>query len=120
MIRLLSILVRLAGDILSCLNHIVQLLQASGLPDSVGKIDAPAKTDKAPPPEKPDIDAYTEEELCTVGEACLAMNVSRSHIDRMRNREEFTKLENKNGRVRLVKAEVEAAKIWYSKRKGKL
>ncbi|SKC10861.1 hypothetical protein SAMN05660841_04286 [Sphingobacterium nematocida] len=120
MIRLLSTLVRLAGDILSCLNHILQLLQESGLPDSGGKVKAHTENNTEHLPEKPDVNAYTEEELCTVGEACLAMNVSRSHIDRMRNRGEFTKLENKNGRVRLVKAEVEAAKIWYSKRKGKL
>lgn len=120
MIRLLSTLVRLAGDILSSLNHILQLLQklAELNGDTASGPQLNKSTDN--PSEKKDVNAYTEEELCTVGEACLAMNVSRSHIDRMRNRGEFTKLENKNGRVRLVKAEVDAAKIWYSKRKGKL
>lgn len=120
MIRLLSILVRLAGDILSSLNHIVQLLQELAALHGDTAAEPQLKKSTDDPSEKQDVKAYTEDELCTVGEACLAMNVSRSHIDRMRNREEFTRLANKNGRVRLVKAEVEAAKIWYSKRKGKL
>lgn len=119
MIRLLSILVRLAGDILACLNHIAQLLQefAARNGDTAPKPHRDKRTND--PSEKQDVNAYTEGELCTVGEACLAMKVSRSTIDRLRGEGKLSSLE-KNGRIRLIKAEIEAATTWYSIRKGKL
>lgn len=119
MIRLLSILVRLAGDILSNLNYIVQLLQEFKPLNFDRPMGLCLKEKKEHPPEKADRDAYTDDELCTVGEACLMMKVSRSTIDRLRDAGKLSSLEKK-GRVRLVKAEIEEAKIWYSVRKGKL
>lgn len=119
MIRLLSTLVRLGGDILRTLTHILQLLQELGPPNCQANQQLHLKNDIDLHPQKPDRDAYTDDELCTVKEACVAMNVSRSTIDRLRDNKELSSPE-KNGRVRLVKAEIEEAKIWYSRRKGKL
>lgn len=63
--------------------------------------------------------AYTEEELMTVRQAYLELNVSRTTINKLRREGKLTSL-NQLKNVRLIRAEVIAAKKWYSRRKGKL
>lgn len=63
--------------------------------------------------------AYTEEELMTVRQAYLELNVSRTTINKLRQEGKLTSL-NQLKNVRLIRAEVIAAKKWYSGNKGKL
>lgn len=63
--------------------------------------------------------AYTEEELMTIDMGKAEMKVCRSTIYNLIKNGKLTKLD-KDGKARLIKAEVMAAKIWYSKAKGKL
>ncbi|GGH18251.1 helix-turn-helix domain-containing protein [Sphingobacterium alkalisoli] len=63
--------------------------------------------------------AYTEEELMTVRQAYLELNVSRTTINKLRREGKLTSL-NQLKNVRLIRAEVIAAKKWYSGNKGKL
>lgn len=58
-------------------------------------------------------------ELMTVREAYIEMNVSRGTVDRLRQEGSLTSLYF-NGRVRLLRSEVLAAKKWYSGMKGKV
>lgn len=59
------------------------------------------------------------DELMTIREAYLELNVSRGTIDKLRRQGDLTSLcHNKN--VRLLRSEVMAAKQWYSRMKGKL
>ena len=62
---------------------------------------------------------YREEELCTVKEACHILKVSRWKIWDMGQKGKLTCLKRK-GHVRLVRDEVEKAKLWYSIPKGKI
>lgn len=64
-------------------------------------------------------ESYTEDELITVKEACMELNISRWKLTDMRNKKQLTSVV-KDGRVRLIRAEVEAAKLWYSLPKGKI
>lgn len=64
-------------------------------------------------------DAFSDSELVTIKEAADMLHVSRWKIFAMRKARELTTLE-KNGQVRLIKTEVEAAKCWYSGPKGKI
>lgn len=122
MIRLLSILVRLAGDILSNLNHIVQLLQESSLQRSLSEPNPLCEKNEnfdSEPEEA--VVAYTEEELVTISYAMVELRFSRWKIDKMRDSKELTTVyKDGNRNVRLIKAEVEAAKIWYARRKGRI
>ncbi|HLT87962.1 MAG TPA: hypothetical protein VKZ57_10245 [Sphingobacterium sp.] len=65
------------------------------------------------------IEAYSEKELVTIKEARHILGVSRWKIDKMRDEDELTTLD-KNGQVRLIRKEVEEAKVWYSIPKGKV
>lgn len=60
-----------------------------------------------------------EEELMTIKEAVAQLNVSRYTIDAMRKRGDLTSI-RRNGRVRLKRHEVLAARKWYSVQKGKV
>jgi predicted DNA-binding transcriptional regulator AlpA len=62
---------------------------------------------------------YEEKELVTIKEAMGILGVSRWKIFDMRKKGQFTKVE-RDGWKRLIKAEVEAARIWYSVPKGKV
>lgn len=64
-------------------------------------------------------DSYAPEELMTVDQACRALKISRWKLTDMRDKGELTSI--RNGRsVRLIREEVEAAKLWYSVPKGKI
>lgn len=63
--------------------------------------------------------SYTEDELVTVKEAEAILKVSRWKIEDMCNKGELTII-RKGRSVRLIKAEVDAARIWYSAPKGKV
>lgn len=59
------------------------------------------------------------DELMTIREAYLELNVSRGTIDKLRRQGDLTSYyHNKN--VRLLRSEVMAAKRWYSSMKGRL
>ena len=60
-----------------------------------------------------------EEELLTIREAIIRLNISRSTLDKLRNEGRLTTLKQ-NRSVRLLKSEVEEARGWYSLRKGKV
>lgn len=60
-----------------------------------------------------------EEELITIKEAVALLNVTRFTVDAMRARGELTSI-SRNGRVRLNRKEVMAARSWYSVKKGKV
>lgn len=60
-----------------------------------------------------------EDELMTVKQAYLEMNVSRSTIYVLRKLGRLTSLYSKKN-VRLLRSEVEEAKKWYSQMKGKI
>lgn len=62
---------------------------------------------------------YLEEELMTVKEAMALLKVSRWKLTQMRKKAELSSI-SRDGRVRLIREEVEAARIWYSLRKGKI
>lgn len=62
---------------------------------------------------------YDESELMTVKEAMAELRVSRWKISEMRNSGELTTI-TRAGRVRLIRDEVMAAKLWYSGMKGKI
>ena len=62
---------------------------------------------------------YREDELYTVKEACHILKVSRWKIGDMGQKGELTCLKRK-GHVRLLRTEVEKAKLWYSIPKGKI
>ncbi|SFS98402.1 helix-turn-helix domain-containing protein [Sphingobacterium wenxiniae] len=62
---------------------------------------------------------YREEELMTVKEAMALLKVSRWKLTQMRKKAELSSI-SRDGRVRLIREEVEAARIWYSLRKGKI
>lgn len=66
-----------------------------------------------------DDDCYQEHELMTVKEAMAELNVSRWKISDMRANGELTDIV-RAGRVRLIRAEIMAAKFWYSRMKGKI
>lgn len=70
------------------------------------------------PREKPS-GSYTDEELVTVKVAQGKLGVSRWKIYDMRIKEQLTTVE-RDGQVRLIRAEVEAARLWYSVPKGKV
>lgn len=59
------------------------------------------------------------DELMTIREAYLELNVSRSTIDKLRKQGDLTSYYH-NNHVRLLRSEVMAAKRWYSNMKGKL
>lgn len=59
------------------------------------------------------------EDLMTVREAYIELNVSRGTVDRLRQEGSLTSLYF-NGGVRLLRSEVLAAKKWYSGMKGKV
>lgn len=63
--------------------------------------------------------SYTEDQLMTIDMAVSEMNVSRSTIYNLIDQQKLKPLK-KLGKVRLIKAEVMAAKQWYSIPKGKL
>lgn len=63
--------------------------------------------------------SYTESELMTVDEACRELLISRWKLTDMRNKGQLTTIERGRS-VRLIRAEVEAAKLWYSIPKGKI
>lgn len=65
------------------------------------------------------VPCYDEDELMTVKEAMAELNVSRWKISEMRTNGELTDIA-RAGRVRLIRAEVMAAKLWYSRMKGKI
>lgn len=67
----------------------------------------------------PVTDTPPEDELMTVREAYLELNVSRTTIDKLRRQGDLTSVYF-NNQVRLLRAEVLAAKAWYSQMKGKL
>lgn len=58
-------------------------------------------------------------DLMTVREAYIELNVSRGTVDRLRQEGSLTSLYF-NGGVRLLRSEVLAAKKWYSGMKGKV
>lgn len=60
-----------------------------------------------------------EAELITIKEAAAQLHVSRNTVDAMRKRGDLTSI-RRNGRVRLHKQEVMAARTWYSVQKGKV
>lgn len=66
-----------------------------------------------------DPEAYRPDELVTIKEAAHMLHISRWKVDDMRSRAELTSLE-KNGRIRLIRQEIEAAIKWYSVPKGKI
>lgn len=66
-----------------------------------------------------EITGYSEDELMTVKEACAEMNVSRGTIYKKIRDGKLDKVK-RDGPTRLIRKEVEAAKIWYSVPKGKL
>lgn len=67
------------------------------------------------------IAVYREEDLVTISYAMVELRVSRWKIDKMRDEKQLTTIKQGGKRsVRLIKAEVEAAKLWYSMRKGKI
>jgi|GEM_PF-1670451 len=75
-------------------------------------------------PENKQHNQYGEEEeseiaLMTIKEAVAQLNVSRYTIDAMRKRGDLTSI-RRNGRVRLKRHEVLAARKWYSVQKGKV
>lgn len=59
------------------------------------------------------------EDLMTIREAYIELNVSRGTVDRLRQEGSLTSLYF-NGGVRLLRSEVLAAKKWYSGMKGKV
>lgn len=59
------------------------------------------------------------DDLMTVREAYIELNVSRGTVDRLRQEGSLTSLYF-NGGVRLLRSEVLAAKKWYSGMKGKV
>src|SRR5690606_34271406 len=63
--------------------------------------------------------SYREDELMTVKEAMAELRISRWKIDDMRDKGQLTTID-RGSRVRLIKEEVQAAKIWYSVPKGKI
>lgn len=71
---------------------------------------------QAPPDDRFNPD---DDELMTVREAYLELNVSRTTIDKLRRQGDLTSVYF-NNQVRLLRAEVVAAKTWYSQMKGKL
>lgn len=64
------------------------------------------------------LDTPPEEELMTIREAYLELNVSRTTIDKLRRQGALTSVYF-NNQVRLLRVEVLAAKTWYSQLKGK-
>jgi len=62
---------------------------------------------------------YREEELMTVKEAMDVLKIGRWKLHDMRRKGELTTI-LRNKRVRLIRAEVEAARLWYSVPKGKV
>lgn len=64
-------------------------------------------------------DGDAEAELMTIKEAAAQLNVSRYTVDAMRKRGDLTSI-RRNGRVRLMRNEVLAARKWYSVLKGKV
>lgn len=67
------------------------------------------------------VTAYKEEELVTISYAMVELKVSRWKIDKMREEKQLRTIRQGEKRpVRLIKSEVEAAKLWYSMKKGKI
>jgi len=65
------------------------------------------------------IESYTENELVTIKEAAHLLGVSRWKVDNMRKKKQLTTLD-RGGQIRLIRKEVDDAKIWYSIPKGKV
>lgn len=104
--------------IVDVLNDIYEILNKR-LPELPMISPVPPISPKAgKEPIKP-IDAYSETELVTIKEAAHILGVSRWKIGKMRDEDELTTLD-KNGQVRLIRQEVEDAKVWYSIPKGKI
>lgn len=62
---------------------------------------------------------HEEEELITLKEAYLELNISRNTLSRLRHEGKLTSI-YQGRHVRLIRIEVMAAKKWYSTMKGKL
>ena len=62
---------------------------------------------------------FHEDELMTIRQAAIELRVSRGTVDKLRKEGKLTSL-HQDRNVRLIRAEVIAAKIWYSRNKGKL
>lgn len=67
----------------------------------------------------PDPTGVQPDELMTIREAYLELNVSRTTINKLRKQGDLTSYYHNNN-VRLLRSEVMAAKHWYSSMKGKL
>ncbi|WP_196939843.1 helix-turn-helix domain-containing protein [Sphingobacterium pedocola] len=110
-------ILRTLTNCLKTLNLIYNLLESH----LSQKEDVPASASIAVPDECNVWDAttYTEDELVTVKEAEAILKVSRWKIEDMCNKGELTII-RKGRSVRLIKAEVDAARVWYSAPKGKV
>lgn len=74
---------------------------------------------EAPPPASPEVIWADEKHLMTVKEAMHHLNASRNTVDTLRREGKLTTY--KRGKsVRLLRAEVEAARSWWSIPKGKI
>lgn len=67
-----------------------------------------------------ELEQYTEDELMTIDMARVEMKVSRGTVYNLIRDGKLKKLTKNSRNVRLIKAEVMAAKIWYSATKGKI
>ncbi|GGH06710.1 helix-turn-helix domain-containing protein [Sphingobacterium alkalisoli] len=117
MIKLMMAIFKTLTNCLKTLNLIYNLLEKQLSTNE----DVPVSASVAVPDEcnVRDAASYDEEELLTIKEAMGILGVSRWKIFDMRKKGQFTKIE-RDGRKRLIKTEVDAARVWYSAPKGKV
>lgn len=123
MIKFVLKLLDKAEQCLVVLNKIYQLLLVLTEKSSIQALSIPARgaREDAALSENPikGGKAYTEQELLTVKEAMSELHISRWKLSEMRNSQQLSTIYRGKKGVRLVKEEVEAAKLWYSIPKGK-